>query len=597
MTTKVIEDPYRPTYEIASIIAWTIAALVIQLIPGIPYEFVVAGVSLMTLFAFVRGYGAWKVSDRKARLKEGGIDFITPTEIEEKIEDITKNNEQWLGKGFEWTKTEANYLHHAMNDLGSLVPEEKLKEGNYWIHGVGEEKDLTMPTINLNGQTLVEGTTRAGKTRFLELAIIQAIYRGESVVILDPKGDKGLRDAAKNACGMLGKPELFAEFHPAFPETSCKIDPMLNWNRSTELASRLSALIPSETGADPFTAFGWQAINNIVQGALLNNERPNLTYIRRYVEGGIEDLLIKVLKKYLTTHMPDWKELFPAWLRKKNKNEANALVALYEHGGEEIRDTRIDGMITMHQHNSEHFSKMTANLVPLLNMLTTPPLDELLSPSDVFEDEREVLDLASAVRTGRVIYAGLDSLSDSTVGSAIGSILLADIVAIAGDEYNYGEKIKPVNLVVDEAAEIINKPMIQLLNKGGGALFRVILAAQTFADFAARLGDENMARQVLGNCNNVFALRSIDANTQMYLAESIPEFEIEKIDTMYSHDSSDTSWTEGFGGSVRESIGTEKAAMFPAPLFGQLPDLHYFARLAGGRFVKGRIPILINDDL
>lgn len=36
-----------------------------------------------------------------------------------------------------------------------------------------------------------------------------------------------------------------------------------------------------------------------------------------------------------------------------------------------------------------------------------------------------------------VCYMGLD-LADATVGSAIGSVMLADMTAVAGDRYNYG---------------------------------------------------------------------------------------------------------------------------------------------------------------
>ena len=36
----------------------------------------------------------------------------------------------------------------------------------------------------------------------------------------------------------------------------------------------------------------------------------------------------------------------------------------------------------------------------------------------------------------------------------------------------------------------------------------------------------------------------------------------------------------------------EEAELFQPALLGQLPNLHYIARLAGGRLVKGRLPIL-----
>jgi len=35
--------------------------------------------------------------------------------------------------------------------------------------------------------------------------------------------------------------------------------------------------------------------------------------------------------------------------------------------------------------------------------------------------------------------------------------------------------------------------------------------------------------------------------------------------------------------------------LFAPQLLGQLPDLHYIAKLSGGRIVKGRLPILRSE--
>jgi len=32
--------------------------------------------------------------------------------------------------------------------------------------------------------------------------------------------------------------------------------------------------------------------------------------------------------------------------------------------------------------------------------------------------------------------------------------------------------------------------------------------------------------------------------------------------------------------------------MFPAAMLGNLPPLHFLARMSGGRIIKGRLPIL-----
>ena len=200
--------------------------------------------------------------------------------------------------------------------------------------------------------------------------------------------------------------------------------------------------------------------------------------------------------------------------------------------------------------------------------------------------------MARAIRSDKVFYVGLDSLADATVGSAIGSVLLADLTAVAGDRYNYEiQSGKPINLFIDEAAEVINQPTIQLMNKGGGALFRVTIATQTFADFASRLGDENKARQVLGNTNNKIALRVLDAETQKYIADGIPKIKARSMMVRYGHNV-DSNLQDAYSASYQEQATEEEADLIPPAMLSELPPLHYFARLSGGKTLKGRIPIL-----
>ena len=129
------------------------------------------------------------------------------------------------------------------------------------------------------------------------------------------------------------------------------------------------------------------------------------------------------------------------------------------------------------------------------------------------------------------------------------------------------------------------------MNKGGAANFRVTICTQTFADFAARLGDENKARQVLANTNNKIILRILDAETQQYIADSMPKIKVQSLMLRYGH-GVDAKIQDEYQASYQEQMLAEEAEMFPAAMLGNLPPLHYLARLSGGRTIKGRIPIL-----
>lgn len=597
MDVHDFDNPWRKIYEWPMAVSWFAASgttLLLTHTAPVPYHVGIVLSFVCSFFGLLRGVSAWKRSRDINRIYLSGKQFIKLPEMIRVGERSSKKNSLWLGTGFQWTDVESVKMHALINQgIVSQFGKNILnKEGAYWLHGLAKEADIYTDLANLVGHTLIVGTTRVGKTRMLDLLIAQAILRGEPVIIIDPKGDHGLARNAQRMCEAVGQPDKFIFFNPAHPDKSICIDPMRNWNRKTELASRIASLIPSETGADPFAAFGWKVLNDIINGLIASGTRPNLLHLRQYIEGGPDELLLKALRKHFQKHITDWESKISQYIKKYKGNLALSCIVFYrEVVSLEAKSVDLEGLISTFEHNREHFQKMIASLIPILSMLTSDPLKDLLSPEFEPGHEHEITDNAKAINSDKVLYIGLDSLADGTVGSAIGSLLLADLTAVAGDRYNYGvNSIKPVNLFVDEAAEVINHPTIQLMNKGGGALFRVTIATQTFADFASRLGDENKARQVLANTNNKIAMRILDSETQQYIAEGIPKIKARSMSVMYNH-SIDADMNDNNAG-YRESAALEEADLIPPAILSELPPLHYFARLSGGKTIKGRIPIL-----
>ena len=596
------ESPWRPNIEARMAASWGLAATATLVIGKympvpLPSKFSAIAMSVCTAMAVYRGTQAWHRYVDQTRMGNYGMEFITIPELMDKTALATKKSSVWLGTGFDWTDVEAQKMHAMLaqgvaQTIGKITNEHHLN-GEYWIHGLDKETDRFMEVTNLVGHTLLVGTTRVGKTRMMELLIGQAIMRGETVIIIDPKGDHALAENARKICAAMGCPERFVYFHPAHPEKSTPIDPMRNWNRRTELASRVAALIPSETGADPFAAFGWKVLNDIVNGLVATGESPNLVHLKRYIEGGADNLLLNTLRHHFIDKVADWESRSSGFVKKNRDRILEAYIEFYKQIViHEAQSSDLDGLISTFEHNRDHFQKMVASLIPILSMLTSDPLSELLSPEAKIGDQKHATDMAKIINNNQVLYLGLDSLADGTVGSAIGSIMLADLTAVAGDRYNYGiNSNKPVNLFIDEAAEVINQPTIQLMNKGGGALFRVTIATQTFADFPARLGDENKARQVLANVNNQIILRVIDAETQQYIADSLPKIKAKSLNLRYGH-GVDAHVQDEYQASYQESVIEEEAEIFPAAMLGRLPPLHFIAKMSGGRIIKGRIPIL-----
>lgn len=607
------DDPWRPNYELKASFAWGAAVLAamgvnaITTMPSAPFWWMTGICGVM---AAARLPKALQLKQLQTGLLGRELEFCKLDTLEKRVKE--NPDAIWLGHGFEWESRHAQRVFEIMKrDVSQIMQavekrRSKMKNpipmGQPWIHGVEPakgEKEIYQPIQHAEGHTLILGTTGSGKTRAFDILISQAILRGEAVIILDPKGDKEMRDNARRACEAMGQPERFVQFHPAFPEESVRIDPLYNFSRSTEIASRLAALISSEGMSDPFKSFGWQSLNNIAQGLLMINSRPNLVLLRRYLEGGAAGLVVKAIEAYAQKVLGnDWSVRAAPYLSKAKVGNLDSLAVthmrFYYGEVQPVRpSSELEGLLSMYQHDSTHFAKMVATLLPIMNMLTTGPVGELLSPdpSDP-SDPRPIMDMAQIINQAKVAYIGLDSLTDAVVGSAIGSILLSDLTSVAGDRYNYGVNNLPVNLFVDEAEQVLNDPTIQLLNKGRGAKFRLVVASQTIPDFTARLGSKEKALQVLGNINNLIALRVLDNETQLYITENLPKTRIRYIQRAQGQNSHGDE-PAMHGGNQAERLMEEEAELFPSALLGMLPNLEYIAKISGGKIIKGRLPILV----
>ncbi|MDO4937349.1 MAG: conjugative transfer system coupling protein TraD [Sutterellaceae bacterium] len=617
--------------------------------------------------------GLWKFKPALRRLKMtlrlagSPVPFIDFEELKRIMNDPVHKKDMWLGRGFPWGQTQAqrcsdllkrNWNKTYREALGGLYlwrffvkhkwlclfrpfqamhvyreTEKRIAEqlGQPWIHGMGDgETDLFQPVGHTEGHTLIVGATGSGKTRCFDLLISQAILRNETVFIIDPKGDKDLQDKARRACEMLGRGDKFLSFHPAHPEDSIRINPLANWTRPSEIADRISALIPSADGSDPFKNFAFGALNAICNGLCSVYRNPTLKNLKHYLagtgSGAVAGLVVDALNAYLRRAKPDRIKELQAYIANQKSNDresmATALVAYYQANGP--TDADMDDLVSMFTHNREHFGKMITSLLPILSMLTSGTLGNMLSPPDSIEEKQKNTwrDTYDLIAWNHVVYIGLDSLSNPMVGSYIGALFLSDLACVAGARYNFLEKDKPeqeetntlakipligrmfkhqetknkqvINVFVDEASEVVNPPLAQLLNKGRGAGFKLFVATQTIPDFVHRLGSEDAALQLLGNMNNRIYLRCIDGKTQKYIAESLPKTKVVSIQRTQGlstavHDPVPR------GGSLGERMAEEEVPLFSAEMLGMLPNLEFLASLSGGYLIKGRYPLILTD--
>jgi conjugal transfer pilus assembly protein TraD len=615
------EMPWRKVYESYSAIGWLLCFFgnlyIIKYTTMPKAPFLITCVASIILFVY-RLYQSDVIWHRKLNLMFKPLDWITSHQIKQIIEK-TNNEYLYLGTGYNW-----NYTHTQRNSDIRETPDHLLvppawyfkmhgrkirksvrddsEMGNPLIHGIETNyKDIIVPLKHTNSHTLIVGTTGSIKTRLYELLVTQAIHRKpkECIIIIDPKGDIDLVNRIKLECKNAGRENDFHYFHPSFSRSSVRINPVKNFNRPEEIANRIASLLPSESGSDPFVETSWRVVDAGVQCMLMLGITPTIQLIAQSIETGLEGYLVRVLKKYFSDNMPNWKEEIANIEMEKQKSqlafETQKLISFYiQKIQDKYPNSKINSIINVVTHDRAHLSKLITSLMPLLQKLGSGEVGSLLSPNaEDLDDDRPLLDTSTIVKNGQILYLALDSLPDASVGSAIGSIFLADLAAVAGDRYNFNAGNLPVNVYVDEANECINIPFVQIMNKARGANFSVTFALQTIPDLIDRCGSKELAYRYLGNANNFIAGRVMDEMTREYLVKQFGMTSKKTLSHSMATQANNTTDTDlDFKSGVNRMISKEEAELINQTILGEIPNLEYIGSFSGGRIVKGRIPLI-----
>jgi conjugal transfer pilus assembly protein TraD len=613
---------FRPIFEVRAASLWLVAIAILPL-SGMPYWWAFALVALLALL--LRGTQVWKALKFRMAIS---TKWLTTLDVQ-KLLSIQKRmraeaNSMYLGIGYEWTQKHCQIAHDILRMPSTDIPgmpkwlsktrtgrkledaiesifapndsiRDRMPQGSSWIHGLEPKKGLVPFHYKaMGGHTLVGGTTGAGKTRTYEVISTQVIHLGDVLIIVDPKNDPEWKRRVEKECRRAGRKFLY--FNQAKPSESIRLNPIENWSQPSEIPSRIAQLM--EEG--PFRDFAFLFIDRAVKGELYIGDKPTLRSILKYAQSGITTLLDKALDRFFRLNgLEDWETHVATELtklgQKPGASRVDGMVALYnsrftvfDKGHETI-----DGLIATHVHDREHYMRIIASALPLLQMLATGETGLMLAPKvDDFEDEREIWDIDKIIKQKAVLYMGLDSLSNSIVQKAIASMILADVAAVCGAIYNFYDAPPEVVLIIDEIAEAINEQVIQVLNKGRGAGFKAFVAFQARADLEARLGNAAKMLQVLGNLNNQIVLRLEDSDTAKWFSEKVGETAIRNLVMSSSTSTGSEAHIGEFTGGISRSLPLEKVPLIPTDLIHRLPNLQYFMRISGGAVYQGRIPIL-----
>ena len=386
------------------------------------------------------------------------------------------------------------------------------------IHAVEpDETNVFSDLVERVGHTLVLGTTRVGKTRLAEILITQDIHRsGNAVITFDPKGDAQLLRRMYLEAKRAGRLDKFYVFHLGHPDISARYNPVGDFSRITEVASRIARQLPGEGQSAAFREFVWRYVNVIAKAANALGRRIDYDMIMMYGQD-IEPLLIDYLEFILTQQLGDdnWRtavkmieqryhegDLKAPRQMKDRSNHAHALIKYARDRA--VIDPVASALLKTFEYDKSYFDKLVASLLPLMEKLTTGAVAELISPDYLDPDDpRPIFDWKQVITSESIVYVGLDALTDPEVAAAVGNSMFADLTSQAGKIYKHGldigmpekkvsnnEKKTVTCIHADEFNELMGDEFIPLLNKAGGASFQVTAYTQVWADVEARVGSK-----------------------------------------------------------------------------------------------------------
>ena len=521
------------------------------------------------------------------------------------------------------------YLAIALNIDHSLNPVRPLPEvgGLPYLHGVGlfEEEDIYINLSERVAHTLVLGTTRQGKTRLAESLITQDIRRGEVVIVFDPKGDSDLMKRCYIEAKRAGRLDKLLIFHLGFPELSSGYSPISEYQRITEVATRIANAIPGEGAAASFKQFVWRYVNVLSRSADLIGKRIDYALLKRYAED-IEPLAKEVLAMYFDTVAPaDWRDTVMAYegffnnpdnkkYNKKNEglnDRRTDVVAMVYYLKNNIKQqdpfTEMEGtvnsIVKTLEYDQKYYDKLIASLLPLLEKLTTGPIAKIISPQK--SSSRPPFTWQKIIREGGIVYCGFDALTDPEVASVVSESMFADLTSVAGEIYKNSSILgsseasatKKISVHADEINELMGDRFIPMVNKGGGAGIQVTGYTQTQSDIVAKFNSKDKAGQALGNFNTLIMFRVQEIETAEILTKKVNEVVVHQItDVSRASDSSKPETEEQFTSTSEQRVTTERKPLIDASMLMNLPKGQAFALLNGSMPYKLRIPLSKKSD-
>jgi len=300
---------------------------------------------------------------------------------------------------------------------------------------------------------LVVGATGSGKTVTQTWIAVRAIERGMGAIVLDPKGDGGMREQLRK--GALAAGRSFLEWTP---DGQRVYNPYARGGAS-EIADKVLA---GERFTEPhYLRQAQRYLGHVVRALRASGSQVSLSSIVEHLEPARLELLVRELPE------PEARATF-SYLDSLSPRQHSELAG--------VRDR--------------------------LAILAESDVGTWLDPQTSGAPQ---FDLLGAVRSRAVVYFSLESDSRPLLSEMLGAAIVQDLqTTVAALQ----RSPQPTLVVIDEFSAIAAEQVVRLFGRARSAGFSLVLGTQELSDLRPA-GRERLLEQVLGNLSVLIAHRQV----------------------------------------------------------------------------------------
>jgi hypothetical protein len=309
---------------------------------------------------------------------------------------------------------------------------------------------------------LVVGATGSGKTVTQSWIGVRAIDHGMGAIVIDPKGDRGMREEVRCAARKAGRP--FIEWTP---DGDCVYNPFARGGAS-EIADKA-------LGGERFT-----------EPHYLRQAQRYLGHVVRALRGTGTEVSLRTIVDHLD---PQRLELLA---RELPEAEAGGTFSYLD-------------LLSARQQSE--LAGVRDRLAILAESDVAPWLDPQTAGCDRF-------DLLTAIRERTIVYFCLEADSRPLLTQMLGSAIVQDLkTAMAACQSSPA----PTLVVIDEFSAIASEHVVALFGRARSAGFSLLLGTQELSDLRPA-GREHLLEQVLGNLSVLIAHRQVVPDSAQLIA-------------------------------------------------------------------------------